>query len=105
MRARSTCVVWCAAPCSRLKPSQRCCQSASAASAVTAASLSAAFGGLRLRELGRQLLDLGAQAGDLALVALDVEIELGERGARLRELVALLLAQLAHVGDGLIRCG
>ena len=102
MRARSTCVVWWAAPCSRLKPSQRCCQSASACSAVARSSAERALGGLGLHEVGRQLFDLGAQRGDLALVALDVAFELGQRRARLRELVALLLAQLAHVRDRLL---
>ena len=60
-----------------------------------------ALGGLRLDEVRRKLFDFGAQAGDFAFVALDVRIQFGQRGARLRELVALLLAHLANVRDGL----
>ena len=51
-----------------------------------------AFGSLRLRQLRAQLFDLGAQRFDLAPVALDVRVELGQRGTRLGQLVALLVA-------------
>ena len=64
-----------------------------------------AFGGLGLRQLGTELFDLGAQLGDLAFVALDVRLQLGQRGARLRQLVALLFAQLARVRGCSVRCG
>ena len=60
-----------------------------------------AFGGLRLREFGPSFSISARRSAICALVALDVRAQLGERGARLRELVALLFAHLARVRDGL----
>ena len=102
MRARSTCVVWCAAPCSRLNPSQRCCQSASACSAAPKLFGQRALGGLRLHEIGASSFSISARNEAISRSSRSMcEFELGQRRARLRKLVALLLAQLARVLDGL----
>ena len=94
------------APCSRLKPSQRCCQSASCVLGGRQSSRAArsrrpapARGPAQASRSRRAALAISRSSRSMC------ELELGQRGARLRELVALLLAQLARVRDAIARCG
>src|SRR6185437_417543 len=60
------------------------------------------LGGMRALELGRRARDLLGKLGELALVALDVRTELREGGARLGQVAALALPQLARMLDRLL---
>ncbi len=60
------------------------------------------LGGLRALELRRRARDLLGELGELALVALDVRAELRQRRARLPQVGALALTQLAGVLDRLL---
>ena len=74
MRARSTCVVWCAAPCCAVEILPALLPARERLLGGRQRLVQRAFGGLRLRELGPELRDLGAQLRELPLVALDVRV-------------------------------